>query len=376
MHTLHNPACAARRMVSVLVFMFVLVVTANAYTLVMRSGRRVEIPPRFIVTGSTLTYEASPGMQVTLQMTTIDIPATERANNEGPGSFLRRSQSAQQSSQSDQTSEEEMPTTPAKRTITNRDLEATMRRRRESEKAYDNRLKQLGLPPLAESRRQAAIESEALDEELAGRRAAKQQAESYWRERATALRTEMAALDAEIAWIRGRLDEGPFGSSNELARSSVTSVIPFISFDNFGRRSYGNYGDGRFRSRGRRQDVFIAPGQGSASTGRAILGGGRGRFNPGLYPGRGRGLGGIFPGYPGYPGYPYPNYPGYPGYPSYPGSDIFGSNSSSYESQYERGELITRFNELSATRAGLNARWRQLEEEARRAGASPGWLRE
>lgn len=41
----------------------------------------------------------------------------------------------------------------------------------------------------------------------------------------------------------------------------------------------------------------------------------------------------------------------------------------------ERNMLVTRFNELAAARAGLSARWRELEDEARRAGAPPGWLR-
>jgi hypothetical protein len=41
----------------------------------------------------------------------------------------------------------------------------------------------------------------------------------------------------------------------------------------------------------------------------------------------------------------------------------------------ERSQLITQFNELGAARAGLSARWRELEDEARRAGAPPGWLR-
>jgi hypothetical protein len=53
---------------------------------------------------------------------------------------------------------------------------------------------------------------------------------------------------------------------------------------------------------------------------------------------------------------------------------VFASGGA-YDYAYERNELISRFNELSITRAGLNARWRELEEEARRAGAAPGWLR-
>jgi hypothetical protein len=62
-----------------------LCVTANAYTIVMRGGRRLEIPAQFTVTKNTLTYEAAAGIQVTLQIAAIDIAATEKANNEKPG---------------------------------------------------------------------------------------------------------------------------------------------------------------------------------------------------------------------------------------------------------------------------------------------------
>ncbi|MEJ7710764.1 MAG: hypothetical protein WKF84_13075 [Pyrinomonadaceae bacterium] len=61
--------------------------------------------------------------------------------------------------------------------------------------------------------------------------------------------------------------------------------------------------------------------------------------------------------------------------PPYPyGTGIFYSvpyNNQSYES----GSLTLQLQELETARAGLHARWRALEDEARRAGASPGWLR-
>src|SRR5215207_1470304 len=63
---------------------------AVAYTLVMRGGRRVEIPEGFRLAGSALTYETAPGVGVTLPLDHIDIEATERANAEPAGSFLRR----------------------------------------------------------------------------------------------------------------------------------------------------------------------------------------------------------------------------------------------------------------------------------------------
>jgi len=59
----------------------------------------------------------------------------------------------------------------------------------------------------------------------------------------------------------------------------------------------------------------------------------------------------------------------------FPNVTVLGSPLQGYDFTNERSELITRFNELAAARAGLSARWRELEEEARRAGVAPGWLR-
>ena len=71
-------------------FLSLTVSAVSAYTVVMRDGRRVEIPNEFTVTNSTLTYDVGNGMQVTMQLNTVDIAATERANSESAGSLLRR----------------------------------------------------------------------------------------------------------------------------------------------------------------------------------------------------------------------------------------------------------------------------------------------
>jgi hypothetical protein len=36
---------------------------------------------------------------------------------------------------------------------------------------------------------------------------------------------------------------------------------------------------------------------------------------------------------------------------------------------------MTELDQQAVRRAGLQARWRELEQEARRRGAYPGWLR-
>jgi hypothetical protein len=46
-----------------------------------------------------------------------------------------------------------------------------------------------------------------------------------------------------------------------------------------------------------------------------------------------------------------------------------------YDYNEERLTLRNQLNELQMQRAALGVRWRELEEEARRAGAYPGWLR-
>src|SRR5215211_7304845 len=97
-------------------FLFLTVSAVNAYTVVMRDGRRVEIPNEFTVTNSTLTYDVGSGIQITIQLNTVDIAATERANREAQGSLLMKASAPQ-------TPVERAPQTSAQRSITNADLE-------------------------------------------------------------------------------------------------------------------------------------------------------------------------------------------------------------------------------------------------------------
>jgi hypothetical protein len=339
------------------VFILLFVCTASAYTIVMRGGKRIEIPAKFQVSATTLTYEAGPEIQITLQLAAIDIPATERANNESPGSLLRRMGQAP----ADLSNQPEAPTATARRTITNRDLQSSMVRRRDSEVAYEKRRQELGLPSVAESRRRAEIESAQIQSELSATRSADRASESYWRDRASALRAEIAAVDAELDYVRGRLEDSPAPLTGGLTTTSVTPIYtPGVLLGN------PDYGNSFPRARGERPPlVYRAPQTGSDSSARV----GNGNGNTGWR--RGRNNRGY--GYPQWPGYGYPQWPGYGlPYPTTASVDPFGSG---YDYSYERNALVTRFNELSATRAGLNARWRELEDEARRAGASPGWLR-
>src|SRR6266550_3974087 len=159
MRKIYQPGQAIRRLVLSSVLILSFVCAASAYTVVMRGGKRIEIPSKFLVTTTTLTYEAGPGIQITLQLAAIDIPATEKANNETAGALLRRVGAAREESTAQNQTGENGTSSSARRTITNRDLEASTVRRRQSELAYEKRRQELGLPSVAESRRRAELES-------------------------------------------------------------------------------------------------------------------------------------------------------------------------------------------------------------------------
>jgi len=370
----HLPTRAASRIVSVSVIILLVCVVANAYTVIMLGGRRVEIPSQFVVTPATLTYQVAEGIQITIPMAAIDIPATEKANNETPGSLLKRAQLATKEPLVARNPIQKQKTdSGVRRTITNRDLETSMRRRRESEVAYEVRRKQLGLPPLDESRRRAAAEFDLVTTQLAQKRIAERESEDYWRGRATALRTETAALDAELNYVRNRLDEVPFATPLGVLGESITSYGGIVGFGgsrgsgnfggsgNWGGRRYGNFGGGRpFPGQVPHRPGIIGPPLGSQQRARRSFGGGAMRNQV-------RGNDGTF-GHAGQIGIGVP-------FGVWPNATIIGSTLQDYDFTYERGALITRFNELAAARAGLSARWRELEDEARRAGVAPGWLR-
>lgn len=199
--------------------------TAAAYTVVMRGGRRVEIPSEFELTRTMLTYEAAPGVSVTLPLDHIDVEATERANGGPAGSFLRRARGDEGPAATSRTT----PTAAAApraalRTFTNRDLEAVRLARVGSERDYERRRVELGLPSAEEMRRHNERE-EATMRELARRKAAEDAAaELYRRARRDELQMEMSLLNDEDYYARRRSVELS-GDSYDYFSSGVFGVV-------------------------------------------------------------------------------------------------------------------------------------------------------
>jgi hypothetical protein len=264
-------------------------IAANAYTLVFRDGRRIEVPGDFTVTQTTLTYEVAPGFSRTVQLILLDVAATERANKELPGGFFKHGKQNLPAPLSLSS-----PRAPA--TVTNRELAPVKKRRLESERAYEKRRLQLGLPSLEETRRRQAQEDAETREWLRQRALAEARSETYWRQRAAALRGEIASLDAGIGYLQARLGQVP---------RAPLIMNPVVT------------------------GVFGWPGT-------------------------------VF-------GYPY-------GYPVWPGVGLPTRSFDFDEDSYQRAKLTERLDSLLVARAGLEAKWRQLEDEARDARVPQIWL--
>ena len=184
-------------------FLFLTVSVVNAYTIVMRDGRRVEIPNDFTVTNSTLTYHVGKGIQVTVQLNTVDIAETERANGEARGSFFAKARADVQGAPQTRRA-------GSGRSITNTELEKFRLTRVENE----NQRKALGLPSLEERQRETAAIEDRTMEQVRSMRA---QEEAYWRGRADALRAENEAQfgsfrqqPGDIPWSYSVGGFGPF----------------------------------------------------------------------------------------------------------------------------------------------------------------------
>jgi hypothetical protein len=339
---------AATRIVATLALCLLLPALAHAYTIVMRGGHQVEIPDKFEVTQTTLTYETSHGINVMLQISSIDIAATERANGESPGSLLRRAMQPTGVS----SSPAKVAAAPrARKTLTNLDLEKNRRARLESEAAYERRRKELGLPSREETEQRRALEAARAREILGQSDAEKSESEAYWRERATALRNEIQVIDAEINYLRARISE-----TSEIISTVSYASIGYSPFFFTGQRIHtppvingvtassssvsmqtGTQVGGRvFYGDNSRARISLNFSNSSAYYAR------RGFYRPCLFA------------------------------PCFPN---FVETYPAYSASPERATLVARLRELEATRAGLQARWRILEDEARRAGAQPGWLR-
>lgn len=347
------------RVVISIALLLAFVASAAAYTLVFRDGRRIEIADDFTVTRTTLTYEVSPGFNRTVLIALLDVPATERANKETAGAFFKHKNNDNAQTASVPAAPTPIQASePARLTVTNQDLKSFQARRIESEKRYEQRRRELGLPSVAETLRQREIDEAALLDRMREKSASDAQEQSYWRGRARELRTQIAAVDSQVNYVRSRLAE--VSESSAASAPVITEVYPI--WPNNRPWGSGRRGPWRNQPNGTYGSPRPVPGWPSQ--------------RPNGYPNTTYGYPGIY-SYPGpysYPGtYGYPNIYGYPnnGYPNVYGYPPAADNNLN---SVDAVQLRSRLDDLLVKRAGLMVQWQQLEDEARDARVPQVWL--
>jgi hypothetical protein len=213
-----------------------------AYSLVLRNGRRIEIPDRFVVSQSWLIYETAPGMSVSMQIATIDIEETELANGESPGSFFTHQEITPQPLESSSTVKR-WQSRP--RSVTNRDLEKFQQERLKNDEIYDRDHKRRGLPSREELRRME-WDSEQKMKQLASEVEAE-------RARTQALQAQLDMLAIRQLAMpyyqgpQGYYDGSPNGYYNGLYSGPGAIVLDSgFGFGEFGRGYNRGFGFGQF----------------------------------------------------------------------------------------------------------------------------------
>jgi hypothetical protein len=213
-----------------------------AYTLVLRNGRRIEIPDRFVVNQSWLIYETAPGMSVSLQIAAIDIEETELANGESRGTFFTHQEETAQPVES---SSRLRRSQGRAKSVTNRDLEKFEQERIKNDEIYDRDHKRRGLPS-REELRSMERESEQKMKQLASEVEAE-------RARTQALQAQMDMLSIRQLAMpnyqgpQGYYDGSPNGYYNGLYSWPDAIVLDGgFGFGEFGRGFGRNFGFGQF----------------------------------------------------------------------------------------------------------------------------------
>lgn len=230
-------------MLAALLLAFVLPTAASAYTLVMRSGRRIEIPAKFTVTTTTVTYEVTPDIAYTVQLSGIDVVETERINQETAGSFIKRVVTIRVQTKASVPASSSRPAdqTAKPRVVTNEDLEASRRTRQASEEADNRQRAQQGLPSREELQRSVEEQDRRL-RELALQLEASRATAQY-----EALRTEVSTLNRQLGELSGQLSQSSTVYGNNFSSFGVypyASYYPYVyslpPFNSFINRRGGN----------------------------------------------------------------------------------------------------------------------------------------
>lgn len=227
---------------------FLLPVAADAYTLVLRNGRQVNVPGDFKVTNAAVIYETSPGFYVTVWLTNVDTAATEKANAEPAGSFIKRINQRPNETVATTTEPVKAESLHAQRVITNRELEPLRLKREAQEAEYERTRRARGMPSKEELRQRIEEQDQRLRELTLQMQTERAEAE------AESLRSEVFNVRRELDYLRLSQQTGTY--VNVYAPPSYDSYytpyyyapparfnnrFPFGRRDGFGRGHFGTH---------------------------------------------------------------------------------------------------------------------------------------
>jgi hypothetical protein len=217
---------------------------ADAYTLVLRSGRQVNVPGDFKVTPAAVIYETSPGFFVTVWLANVDTAATEKANAEPAGSFVRRINKEPDETVASTTPESvKAESLPARRVVTNKELEPLRLRREAQEAEYERTRRERGMPSKEELRQRIEEQDQRLRELTLQMQAERAEAE------AESLRSEIVNVRRELNDLNLRLSQQTGAYVNVYTSPDYSPYyyappVQLIDRFPFGRR--GGFGRGHF----------------------------------------------------------------------------------------------------------------------------------
>jgi hypothetical protein len=242
------------------------------------------------------------------------------------------------------------------KTVTNADLEKFKQKRLQAEAEYRAKHKELGMPSPEELEQRNAENKRQLLELSNQIRYENQLKQDNWQSQASFLRNQLTDVNAQINYLNRLIAATPTGNKIFFTPEELNGAVIF-SYGYGGRGGHGGRG-GYGRGGYNQPQTIIRPNSGVQTAINAAASAPNPFYGTQLYPSgtklvlgspvRNRGRGGYGKYYGGYYGgfYPYP---------------VNNGN-------FQREELISRLQSLGQVRAGLLAQWRNLVEEARRAG--------
>lgn len=228
----------------------------------------------------------------------------------------------------------------SKKTVTNDDLEKFKQKRLQSEAEYRAKYKELGMPSPEELEQKRIEDQKRLTELSQKIRTANRQNQDYWQSQAVYLRNEIANVNAQINFL-----------NNQIAASPTGNKI-FYSIDELNGVSFPSYGYGRGRGH-QPQTTTVNPANNVQTAINAAAANPNPYYGTPLYQ---TGVKSVIG--PNVPRRNYGRNYGYGGYYPYPVNN----------GNLQRDELVSQLQYLGQVRAGLLAQWRNLVEEAHRAG--------